>query len=362
MSEVNKVSIPATKVRAYVMDSDTTLDTLHNIGIGFSDSALREFMAYAGYGMDAAPSPLTTPSVPNAVQFFQYWLTNVIKVVTQARVADKIAGRDINGSWEDEEIVATVAEGIGQARPYGDKTDLNLATYNVNFERRTIVRFEQDIEVGTLEEARAAKMRINSSDRKRVAAGESLAISMNDVAFRGYNSQSGRTYGYLNDPYLPAYQTVATGAGGGTEWSGKTYLEICNDIKVAMSALRVRSGYNFDPYSEASVLAVAGNAIDFLATQNELGTKSVREWIRETYPNCRVEAIPQFSGANATASVFYLQAENIAGEKVVRQNVQDVFRMIGVAKLSKGFVESFSNATAGVMYEQPIGVVRYTGI
>lgn len=358
MAEI-KFNIPADKVRAYAMDADTTEKTLENLGINYAEDSIRDFMSYA---QDAAPDLQTAPSASTPVQFLQHWLPEVIKVVTRARVADRLLGRTIAGSWADEEIVATVLEHAGQARPYGDKTNLNLAEWNTNFERRFIVRFEEDIEVGILEEERSSRMHINSGAEKRIAAAEALAISMNDVAFNGYAGGQNRTYGILNDPNLGAYTTVATGASSNTTWASKTFNEICNDIKVAMSALRVQSGSNFDPYRDASILGVADVCIDMLSTMNAYGNKSVMEWIKETYPTCRIESVPQFSGANATANVFYLIAETINGRKSVNQYVQDTLRLLGVEKKAKGYLEAYSNATAGVLVGMPIGVVRYSGI
>lgn len=354
-----KCSIPASRVKAYAMDADTTMTTLSNLGVNATDSAMREFMRYA---QDALPNTITTPSNATPVQFLQHWLPDVIKVVTKARVADRLLGRDIAGSWSQEEIVATVVEHIGQARPYGDKTNDNLAEYNTNFERRTIVRFEEDVEVGILEEERASAMRLSAGAEKRLSSAEALAISMNDVAFNGYNSGLTRTYGILNDPNLPNYVSVATGAGADTVWSSKTFNEICADIKTAFSALRVQSGSNFDPYSDESVLGVADGSIDMLSTMNAYGNKSVMEWIKETYPKCRIESVPQFTGANGGANVFYLFAERIGERKVVNQYVQDTLRLLGIEKKAKGFVEAYSNATAGVLVAQPVGIVRYTGI
>lgn len=354
-----KLSIPAVKVRPFAMDADTTMVTLSNLGVNASDSAMREFMRYA---QDAAPAGVTTPTASTPVQFLQHFLPEAIRVVTKARVADRLLGRDIAGSWSQEEIVATVMEHIGQARPYGDKTNDNVAEWNQNFERRTIVRFEEDIEVGILEEERAAAMRINSAAEKRIASAEALAIAMNDVAFNGYNNGANRTYGLLNDANLSAYTSVATGSGGSTTWASKTFNEITADIKTAMSALRVKTGSNFDPYADASVLGIADNAVDMLATMNSLGSQSVKQWIAETYPKCRIESVPQFTGANGGADVFYLFAEEINGRKCINQYVQDTLRLLGVEKKSKGFIESYSNATAGVLVAQPIGCVRYTGI
>lgn len=358
MNEV-KLSIPANRVKAYSMDSDTTMTTLSNLGVNATETAMREFMQYA---QDASPNTITTPSNSTPVQFLQHWLPDVIRVVTKARVADRLLGRDIAGSWSQEEIVATVVEHIGQARPYGDKTNENTAEFNTNFERRTIVRFEEDVEVGILEEERATAMRLSAGAEKRLASAEALAIAMNDVAFNGYNAGMTRTYGILNDPNLPNYTAVATGAGGQTTWASKTFNEICADIKTAFASLRVQSGSNFDPYADESVLGVADNAVDMLSTMNAYGNKSVMEWIKETYPKCRVESVPQFTGANGGADVFYLFAERIGERKVLNQYVQDTLRLLGIEKKSKGFIESYSNATAGVLLAQPIGIVRYTGI
>ena len=108
-----KCSIPASRVKAYAMDADTTMTTLSNLGVNATDSAMREFMRYA---QDALPNTITTPSNATPVQFLQHWLPDVIKVVTKARVADRLLGRDIAGSWSQEEIVATVVEHIGQMR------------------------------------------------------------------------------------------------------------------------------------------------------------------------------------------------------------------------------------------------------
>jgi len=360
-----KLSLSPDQVRAYAMDELTQESTLQSLGINYTPRAMREAIAMAQdtetIAMDATPDLITSASTTTPVQFLQHWLADVIRTVTQARTIDKIIGRDIAGRWEDEEVVATVLEPVGQARPYGDKTDTNLADWNPNFEKRTIVRFEEGVEVSVLEEARASAMRVNSASEKRTSASLALAIAHNNVGFNGYNDGANRTYGLLNDPNLPAYIAIASGASGNT-WALKTFNEITSDINIAMSALLVQSGTNFDPYNDACCLAIASDAIMGLATVNSLGTTSVRQWIAETYPKCRIEVAPQFSEANGGASVFYLIAEAIGGRKVVNQYVPDVFRMLGVQRLAKGYLEAYSSATAGVLLAQPIGAVRYTGI
>ena len=359
MEKSVKFSIPADKVKAYAMDSNTTETTLNALGVHYESRAMDEFRAYA---TDAAPSLQTSPSNMTPVQFLQYWIPEMIKIVTASRDADEILGRDFAGSWEDEEIVQPVIEYTGKPRVYGDKTTFNLASFNINYETRTIVRFEQDVEVGKLEEARASKQRVDAQGTKRDAAATALAINANDIAFNGYNAGNNKTYGLLNDPNMPAYTAVATGSGGYTTWATKTFNEIVADIKAMMSALRVRSGNNFKPERDASTLALAVSVVDQLQTVNQLGGTSVLDWLRKTYPACRITSAVQLDGANSGANVAYLFADTIDGKKVIAQYMQDALRLIGVEQHAKNFKEVYSNATAGVMLRCPVGIVRYTGV
>lgn len=358
MNKSVKFSIPAEKVKAYAMDADTTEVTLDCLGVHYSDRALKEFKAYA---TDAAPSLQTTPSNMTPVQFLQYWIPDMVKIVTASRDADAILGREFAGSWEDEEIVQPVIEYAGQARPYGDKTTLNLANFNINYETRTIVRFEQDLEVGKLEEARASKQRIDAQATKRDAAATSLAISANDIAFFGYNAGNNKTYGLLNDPSLPNYTAFAQGSAGSTTWASKTFNEITADIRTMMSALRVRSGNNFKPERDGAVLALGASVMESLQVVNQLGGTSVLDWIHKTYPGLRIESAVQLDGANSGANVAYLFADAIDGKKVIGQYMQDALRLVGVEQKAKGFLECYSNATAGVLLRIPVGIVRFSG-
>lgn len=355
-------SIPADKVKEYKISLDgavkTTEATLNGLGIHWDAGAMREFKAFA---TDAAPNLQTTPANMTPVQFLQYWIPEMVQVITAARDADTILGRDFAGSWEDEEIVQGVIEYTGQARPYGDKTNLNLADFNVNYETRTIVRFEQDVEVGKLESARAAKARVDAHSSKRYAASQALAINANEIAFYGYNAGINKTYGLLNDPNLPAYTTLPDGSAGASEWNQKTFNEIVSDIKTMVAALRVRTGNNFKPENDNFTLALGVSVIDALQTVNPLGNISVWDWLGKTYPRCRVVSALQLDGANAGDNVAYLFADRIAGMKVMNQYMQDALRLVGVEQKAKGILESYSNATAGAFVRVPIGVVRYSG-
>jgi len=326
----------------------------------------RELQQMASWAMDALQPTVTTASIGTPLQFLQEWLPGFVYVVTQARNIDEFIGIDTVGSWEDEQVVQGIVELTNRARPYGDIQNVPEASWNTNFNYRTVVRFEQGMQVDRLEEARSARMRIDSSKEKRESCALALEIQRNAVGFFGYNNGANQTYGFLNDPSLPAYVNVPNGASGSPLWSTKTYAEIQKDILTSISALRNQSGDVIDPFRVKLTLAVATAAVDRLSTTTDFGY-SVMQWLKETYPMVRVVSAPELNAANGGANVFYLYADSIQDRstdngKTFMQNVPAKFYVLGVQQLAKGYIEDYSNATAGVLVKRPWAVVRYSGI
>lgn len=349
---------------------------LRGVGIDISNVFVRKAMHELGgetvamdsnnLGPSPAPlSPMTTPSIAAQIQFLQAWLPGFVLVISGARKIDTLLGMQTVGAWEDEEIVQGVLEPLGTAVPYMDHSNVPLASWNANFERRTIVRFELGFEVGALEDARSARMRLSTAAEKRKAVGLALEIQRNRVGFYGYNNGDNRTYGLLNDPNLPAYVSVPAGVGGAT-WAQKTFLEIVRDIRLALSSLRTNSKDVIDPKGTPITMAVATSRVDLLTTTSDFGI-SVLDWMRTNYPNVRIESAPELDDANGGAAVFYLYADKVDDgatddSATIAHIVPAKFVTLGVEKKSKSYIEDFTNATAGVMTKRPYAVVRYTGI
>lgn len=315
---------------------------------------------------DAAPIPVTTPTIGNVVQFYQYWMPEAIEVITAARNADVLFGRDIMGSWEDEEVVVTTLERIGQVRPYSDVSDVPLASYNPSFERRQNVRFELGMQSGKLADLRASRMRINADSERRAAIAQAFAINQNDVAFNGFNSYDastnttgGLTFGALNDPNLEAYVT---------ESSAKVFAECSFDEMVArinlwMTELIEQTKQRANPFVDKLTLGIAPAAYSAMATtMNSLGTKSVIAWFKETYKNADVVPVVEFTAANGADDVAYVVLHALNGKPVVRQAVTAEMRLLGVEPKLKGTLEGYTSSTAGVIVTQGLGIVRATGV
>lgn len=345
---------------------------LAGVGITLGNQHVRAMVE--AHGFDAndvgiAPVPVSaqgTPSIAAQIQFLQAWLPGFVRVITAARKIDELVGISTVGQWEDEEVVQGVLEPIGQAVPYTDWGNIPLASWNMNFERRTIVRFEQGFSVGKLEELRTARMNVSTSAEKRTSAALTLDIQRNRVGFYGYNSGLNRTYGFLNDPNLPPYVTVANGASGSSSWLTKTMNEMTRDIRVGMSALRTQSMDTIDPKATKITLALPTNRIDLLTTVTDFGFSPLT-WFKDNYPNVRIVSAPELNDANGGATAFYLYAESVDDgasddSRVFQQLVPSKFFSLGVEKRAKAYLEDFSNATAGVLTKRPYAVYRGTGI
>lgn len=349
-----------------VIDAADVADfrALAAIGIGLDDRSLAKMMA----AMDANVLQPTVfaPTVSPAAQFLQNWLPGIVRVLTQALKIDQLVGISTAGNWEDEEIIQTILEPAGLAVPYGDYTNVPLASFNPAYERRGVARFELGLRVGRLEEARSGRINIDAAAEKRLAVARSLDVLRNRIGFYGYNGGAGRIFGFLNDPGLSAYVAVPAGAGGSSLWSQKTFLEITADLRAAAADLVNKSGDTIDPSTTPLVLALPTVASQFMTITSEYGN-SVRQWVTETYPNWRIVTAPELNGANGGANVFYLYPETVDdgssdGGRVFDQIVPVKMQSLGVEQQAKAYVEDYTNATAGVMVKRPWAVVRRTGI
>jgi hypothetical protein len=317
-------------------------------------------------GVSPAPLPLlSTATIPGLLQFLQNWLPGLVRTITAIRQADELLGLVTAGAWDDEQVVYRGIEGTGTAQPYTDGGNITLASWNPEFIQRTVVRFEMGFQVAPLEESRSARVQISSADEKRIMCGEALEVQRNRVAMYGYNDGSGRTYGFLNDPNLPAYVTVANGAAASPLWSKKTTLEIIADLLQGLTALQVQSLGRIKSKKTPILIVIPNGYENYLGTPTQFGY-SVFKWMEDNYPNVRFESAPELNDANGGVSAIYYYAETVVDsgtddQRTFIQVCPTKMYTLGVEKKVKGYVEGFSNATAGAICKRPYAVYRQTG-
>jgi len=385
LQEVSKVHAsfsPTSKrgITPWIAGKDYALDssidqTLRALGIGFSPGVLDEMRRAYDSGrfnlaMDAGSiqQPLTIPSLSAPLQFLQNWLPGLVEIATAARRADEIMGIDTVGTWEDVQIVQQVLELTGSPVPYSDDGNVPLTDWNLNFVQRNVVRNELGMHVGKLEQATSARVRVDSGDQKRMACSLQLEIMRNMIAFYGYNSGNNQTYGFLTDPNLLAYNTVATGSVSGSKlWANKTFLEIQADLLTAFAGLRTQTQGLVEPGKTPLTLTVATNCVDYLNKTSDFGI-SVKVWLEGAYKNVRIVDAVQFDNANGGANVFNVHADTVDdgqstdNRKTWAQIVPSKMQFLGVAIESKGYTEDYVHATAGALCKRPYAMYRATGI
>lgn len=325
---------------------------LESLGIyGFSD------LVHAA--MDTALVGPAARSGATPAQFLQVWLPGLVRQLTTVRAIDRIAGISEVGNWYDDTVIQQVAAPVGKAELYGDSTNIPLANYSHTYEPRGIVRYEQGFEVTSLAEAREAAGGINMAAEKRGAAMLSLEIARNRLGFYGFFNGSTRNFGLLNDPGLPAYTSAAKA------YTAMTFEELTAEISAQLSAIMVASGGNVDQNSGFTIVLPLGYST-IMAQPNIYGM-TVAAWLRENYPNVRVEYAPEFVGANGGANVAYYFADSVEdgstdGGQALTQVVPAKFFNIGTERRAKGYVEDFGSASAGVMVKRPYLFRRRTGV
>jgi len=318
---------------------------------------------------DSLQPTQTQSSIAAPIQFLQHWLPGHVLYQTKAKKIDMAVGLSIVGREEDEEIVQTFMEYTGIPLPYNDFNNTPLSSWNVSYEKRTVVRFEEGAQLGRLENLRTAAANIDSMGNKRKAAGEALERVRNTIGWYGYNNGLNRTYGFLNDPFLLPYITASTKTAGGTTWGVATALEITTDFKTLFSELRVQSGDNIGPENQPILIAMATSVYDQLSTTTDesLGV-TVMKWLKDTYPTVSVMSAPELDAANGGENVLYMYPLGVDDGstddgKVFDQLVQVKFQSNGSSVNEKNvLIENYSNAMAGILLKRPLDVVRMTGI
>ncbi|MBO4556294.1 MAG: DUF2184 domain-containing protein [Elusimicrobiales bacterium] len=360
-----RLSLEPSQLRPFnhVNDKDLSLEQLEEFGMSFDEKALRTLIATHGKdcGMDSSPDMHTTPSASTPIEFVRHWMPETIETLTVGQDIDKTLGRDMAGRFQDEAIVQQIVEFTGKAASYSDRGVGNFADYNINNEVRHIVRHRVDMEVGLLESMTSAEAKRNAAELKRRAVRRILETERNLIGYKGYYEGVNRTYGLLNDPNLPAYETVAAGASASTEWKNKTALEIQKDILSAISKLTEQCAGNFDSDTDKFVILVSQKVKDYLNKSNDYKL-TVKAWLKENYPNAEIRSSAWLNNVNGNQNVMYVFANRLDGKKVMYNLVQDEVRLIGAVNLGAVSQEQYANACAGVMVVQPLGISRYTGI
>lgn len=323
------------------------------------DFALNDLKAL-GVGVAAMDSALIGPAATTGfvpAHMLQTWLAGTVRAITTPVDIDYVAGVTTVGNWHDDEIGVRTEEDFGLAELYGDTANIPLANSNPGFELRDVVRFEQGFQVGELEMRRMGAAGFQQEQSKRRAATKSLDVARNLVGWNGIANT--RTYGLLNDPNLPAVEALT-----GTAWLSATFDELVDHFTNLRNALETQMGQSLRDDAAFLLLLPAGYR-GVMNKYNTAGNMSFGQWIAENYPNVRTEYINSLKAAIGGVDVAYLIAENVSeldesdtDSATLIQAVPSRYEVVGSEKRAKGYIETASNALAGIIVLRPWAIAR----
>lgn len=314
--------------------------------------------------LDAQPASLTTTaSITNPVQFLQTFLPGTVRVLQAPTTLEEAIGFTQAGTWEGAEIVQQIMEWAGFTREYGDWQAKPTTSWNRNFDKQNIVRFEVGVNVGRLEEARAAHSNISDANEKQGAATLILQQILNDVGYNGYNSGDNLTFGFLNNPNLPAYVPVADNAGATSKlWANKTWLERQKDVISWANGLLTNSKGRVNVKTQPSTLMIPLALDNFFSSTTDLGY-SLKKWFDDNYPMARLMAVPNLDLAASGLNAVYWFADSVPDSgtddgSTFRQVIPARMVSLGTEQQVGGYKTGYSCATAGTFALRPFAVYR----
>lgn len=341
-------------------------ESVHRAGYGGNKDAIKSFTA----SMDAAAFHQIDFNMNALGQFFQFWQSGTVRAVTAPRNAEKILGYTQAGSFETETVVVRSLELHGGVSLYGDLSDVDRVSYTSVYPYRHSVRFQTGLETSLLEDKRQAAIGISCIEEKRAAIRRAFAINENAIALFGFNGGSNRTYGLFNDPNLEPYQTLPNGASASPLWSSKTWLEKVNDVIVSINRLVINTNTGFNPLNDAFCWVIPASVQTRLAELNDLGTKSIHEWLKDTYPMMRIETLPELTALNGGVDAWYMFADKSLdvddstddGQVISILTQTRMFLVSSLPNEGGGISEKYACSMAGTLVKRPILVVRFSGV
>ncbi len=283
-------------------------------------------------------------------------LTNIspdmVRVITRKRTADMVVGdRKKLLNWEQNDALIPLLEQLGETQPYSDYESAPTTAINPDFIYAGHYRFSSKVQVGDLESRQLALARVSAQAEKTAAALETLAIEFNNIAFFGLPSQPDGAkypvYGILNNPSLPAYKAATSTT------AAATFDTVYADIQSMITDVLVSARGHADP-SSRMYLAIANSRAAWLGLVNQYG-KSVKEVVKENYPNLEWILSPEFVGAyTGDLDVMYLRVESDG-----LANVKDS-AVLGFSELAlSSATEVYANHTEQVVSSGSVGAIVY---
>ena len=245
--------------------------------------------------------------------FLANWVDpKVIAVLVSPMMAAKIVGEALKGDWLTETAMFMTAEAVGDTSAYGDYSQSGSSNVNVNFPQRQNFLFQSFLQYGQREVGRYGLAKLDWVSQQQQANALALMKALNFQYF--YGTANLQNYGLINDPYLPPSLTPQF------SWltsSSATANTIYQDIVRMVTQLQQQSNGTVR-LDDKMVLAMSPQQAVALTYITQYNTNSVKELLKENFPNMRIETAPEYGPPyNAAGQLVQLIVEEVEGQRTV---------------------------------------------
>ena len=265
---------------------------------GFVFPEARAWVGQPGMAEDAALITTANTTVP--VELTAYIDPRIIEIMTAVRNARALLPEVQKGDWTTTYDKWGVEEMTGASQPYTDYANGVTSGVNYDWMSREQYVFQTTITYGDKELDVSARAKIDLASRKQLAAATTLDIDSNKFALLGVAGKA--IYGILNDPNLPASETIST------VWASQTAEGIYNDINTKLFAKLATASGGHITYDTPLKLAVSPNVSSFLGKTNSYG-KTVMEMLKAVFKALDVVIIPELASMTSGDTMFLIAPE-----------------------------------------------------
>lgn len=338
------------------------IDFLASQGVTFAPG-IRPFEVQPGWGqnlnlaMDAQPQLVTTPNAGVPAFLANLIDPQLITVLFSPMNAAKIFGEVSKGDWTTLSTQFPVVESAGEVTSYGDYNNNGNTSANVNWVPRESYLYQTVTQYGELELERYGLAQIDYKSQLDISSALTMNKFQNRTYFFGVAGLI--NYGALNDPDLPAPILPNVKTGGGLTWGFNTPAqEIYGDIQKLFQKLQLQSN-GLLTMDEKMTLALSPEAAVYLNNVSQYNV-SVRQTIRENFPNLRIETAPEY--ATEAGQLMQMFIDSYEGVETAYCAFNSKMRAHPVIPDLSSFKQKKSGGTWGWIGRRPVFVAQMLGI
>jgi len=286
------------------------------------------------------------------------WLTSVytnkiIEQIFQTRPIWKIATDFQQGAFGTTQIYIPVISYAGTGEEYADAGTGGNNSVNLNYLNRDTVTIQRMLAYGDLANAQMSMGKIDYVARLREGLGTQINLDINNIAFRGY--QGKKIYGVLNDPSLnESIEFPATAANpDSSNWQWANYAEISANIRALYAQCIGNAAGNLS-FEDKAYLTVPPSVYVYLTDQNPLGTQSVYQYLKGTFPGLELVQCQN----NVGEDVLFIQLifEKVQGQDTLLNTFSSLYNSHGAIRKESSYVEKVSYVVSGSIVAMAMGV------